>query len=81
MTTMELKNRKMDLMKVLLQLDSEKFTRVEKYIRKLINEPKVERYEISANLLKSLLDQAEENKKKGNFIEEEEMNNFIDSLQ
>lgn len=81
MTTMELNTRRMDILDVLMQLDNDKFVKAEKYIHKLLHESKAKAYEMPSDLLNSLLDKAEENLKKRSYIEEQEMNNFIDSLQ
>lgn len=81
MTTMELKARQMDIMQALIQLDNEKLAKAEKYIHKLLNESKIQTFNMSSDLLNTLLDNAEENRKNGICIEEQEMNNFIDSLQ
>mgnify|MGYP000347023061 CR=1 FL=1 len=81
MTTMELKARKMDLMELLLQLDGQKLAQVEKYIQRLLSDADSPTYKMPAKLLNTLLDKAEANKKNGCYIEEEEMNQFIDSLR
>lgn len=82
MTTMELKARKMDLLELLLQLDNVQLTKAEKYIHKLVGQESshIQTYNMSQDLLNALLEKAEENKKKGNYIEEEDMNNYINTL-
>ena len=81
MTTMELKARKMDLVEALMQLDNDKLSKAEKYIKKLLSAPPVQTYDMPSELLNALLDRADENKKNGNYIEEQDMDNFIQSLQ
>lgn len=81
MTTMELKARKMDLVEAVMLLDNEKLTKAEKYIKSLLFDSSARTYDMPSALLNILLDRAEMNKKNGNYIEEEEMNNFIQSLQ
>lgn len=80
MTTMEIKARKMDAVEALMQLDNDTFVKAEKYIQKLLNQSQNKTYEMPENLLNILLDKAEENRKKGLTISEQDMNNYIDSL-
>ena len=81
MTTMELKARKMDLVEALMQLDNEKLAKAEKYIKKLLSASPTKTYDMPSELLNALLNRAENNKKSGNYIEEQEMSDFIKSLQ
>lgn len=77
---MELNSRKMDAVEALMQLDNDKFIQAEKCIRMLLSESKTQVYNMPADLLNSLLGNSEKRLSKGSYIEEQEMNNFIDSL-
>lgn len=79
MTTIEIKARKMDLLETLMSLDEKKLSKVEKYIHKLIQEPRC--YEMPQELLSALLNKASDNLNAGNYIEDNEMQDFIHSLQ
>ena len=79
MTSTEIKARKMDIMEALMSLDEEKLSKVEKYIRKLMGEQRT--YEMPSDLLDALLTKANEDLKNGKYIEEQEMELFINSLQ
>ena len=81
MTTMELKARKMDLVEALMQLDNEKLAKAEKYIKKLLSDSPTKTYDMPSELLNALLNRARKYKKSGNYIEEQEMSDFIKSLQ
>ena len=71
----------MDLVEALMQLDNEKLAKAEKYIKKLLSDSSTKTYDMPSELLNALLNRAENNKKSGNYIEEQEMSDFIKSLQ
>ena len=71
----------MDLVEALMQLDNEKLAKAEKYIKKLLSDSPTKTYDMPSELLNALLNRAENNKKSGNYIEEQEMSDFIKSLQ
>ena len=85
MTTMELNLRKEQLYQLIYQMDENRVEKLERYIKQVLQTapkyPANYSWSPSKEELLSLVAEAELNYKKGNYINEEEMDAFIENLK
>lgn len=86
MTTMELNLRKQSLADLIFSANEEELTKLEKYAATLFQKkatPKCKPYPWAptADEIRSVVAESEVNYRSGKFIEEEDMDNYLDSLK
>lgn len=83
MTTMELNLRKTDLFSMINSMDEEDVTMVEKFIKRLCTSKRAAPYpwNPTEEELRSVVAESEINYRSGKFIEEEDMDNYLDGLK
>lgn len=83
MTTMELNLRKTELFDMISSMDEENFSKAEKFIKRLCTakHPKPYPWNPTGEELKSVVAESEINYRSGKFIEEDDMDNYLDSLK
>lgn len=86
MTTMELNLRKQSFTEFILSMSEEEFTELENYAkalqqRKVASKSKPYPWAPTPDEMRSVVAESEENYRRGKFIEEEDMDNYLDSLK
>lgn len=86
MTTMELNLRKQCFTEFILSMSEEEFTELENYAktlqqRKVASKSKPYPWAPTLDEMRSIVAESEENYRHGKFIEEEDMDNYLDSLK
>ena len=86
MTTMELNLRKQSLTELIFSMSEEEFTEMEKCakalsLKRATSRSKPYPWAPTADEIRSVVAESEVNYRSGKFIEEEDMDNYLDSLK
>lgn len=86
MTTFELNLRKADLFDMIKSMDEESFSKAEKFIKQLCSNKAATKskpypWAPTSGEIRSIVAESEENYRSGKFIEENDMDNYLDSLK
>lgn len=86
MTTFELNLRKADLFDIIKSMDEESFSKAEKLIKQLcLNKASAKSkpypWAPTSDEIRSIVAESEVNYRSGNYIEEDDMDNYLDSLK
>ena len=86
MTTMELNLRKQNFTEFILSMDEEEFTELEKYakalsLKKAASKSKPYPWAPTSDEFRAVVAESEENYRSGKFSEEDDMDNYLDSLR
>lgn len=86
MTTFELNLRKADLFDMIKSMDEESLSKAEKFIKQLCSNKAVAKskpypWAPTSSEIRSIVAESEVNYRSGKFIEEDDMDNYLDSLK